>query len=137
MKFFINRNSFGISRVAILATMLSVCISAGGCSLSLHGRQTVQNGEAVTVTGSRIQGSAALGGQGRVSFSSGSVPPAGSSGGQLTLSRGATALVVAGAILSGLAQSWRSTKEAPRPSGDGTIMPSCSCFRQAEEPPAQ
>lgn len=117
-----------------------LCLSITACSLSLHGRQTVQNGQSVTVVGSQIQGAAAVGSQGRVAFSAGSPPPAGASGGQLSLSRGAAALVIAGAIVSGMANAFAAAL-APatvRPAGPGVpIAPTCSCFGQTGEAPAQ
>lgn len=127
----------GYARQLVLSPL---CLSVAGCSFSLHGRQTVQNGQSVTVVGSQIQGAAAVGSQGRVAFSTGSPLPAGASGGQLTLSRGATALVVAGAIVSGMANALAAAL-APvtvRSTGpDGPIAPTCSCFGQTGESAAQ
>lgn len=101
-----------------------------GCAISLHGRETSGGGASTAVTGSRVDASAGAG-QARASASFGSPPPARAAGGQVTLSRGASAALVLGLVLAeavdALGARWREVPPPRRPPR-ASIADTCSCY---------
>lgn len=110
--------------VAALLTMLS------GCAVTLHGQQTTGGGSTATSTGSSVQAGTRIG-NARIGGSFGA-PPAQAMGGQVTFSRGASAVLVLGLALAGAADligEWFKPAPAQRePLAPGGISHTCSCY---------
>jgi len=115
-----------------------------GCAVTLHGQQTAGGGQSITTTGSSVQGGARIG-NARVGGAFGAPPPANAAGGQLSLSRGASAVLVIGVLIAGAVDeigTWlrSSAQQAERMTG-GPISQTCSCYgwrpESAPEQPAQ
>jgi hypothetical protein len=78
--------------------LLPFCLAAAGCSVALHGHQTM-SGAAATATTSAASAGTASTGSARVAASFGAPAPQGAPGGRLGLSGGAAAVLVLGLIL--------------------------------------
>lgn len=118
-----------------------------GCAVTLHGNQTTGGGQSNTTTGSSLQGSARAG-NARVGLSSGTPPGANAVGGQVTFSRGASAVLLLGVAIAGAVDNvsdWLRTPAAAaarrEPLAPGGISHTCSCYGWQPEltpdPPAQ
>ncbi len=111
--------------------VLIAAISAlPGCAVTLHGHQTSGGGSTAMTTGSSVQGSSSVG-NARIGGSFGALP-AQATGGQVTFSRGASAVLVLGLALAGAADligEWFKPAPAPRePLAPGGISHTCSCY---------
>lgn len=112
---------------ALLLMVAMLC----GCTVSLHGRETVEGNAVTRTTGTQVQGAARVG-NGQLSTSFGSKPPAGAQGAQVTLSKGASAVLLVGLAISGTAE-WIGERLRPavirktaQPAGP--ISHTCSCY---------
>ncbi len=101
-----------------------------GCAVTLHGNQTSGGGSTFTNTGSSVQGGARVG-NARVGSSFGTPPTANSFGGQVSLSKGATGLLVLVVVMAGVADEIGALFKpaVPRPAPrTGEISQTCSCY---------
>ncbi len=103
-----------------------------GCAVTLHGQQTSGGGSTSTTVGSSVRASAHSG-NARVGASFGSAPAQGAPGGQLSFSRGASAVLVLAVLISGTVDviaAWFSTpsQSAQRAATEGSISQTCSCY---------
>lgn len=115
---------------ALLPLLLMVALLCG-CTVSLHGRETVDGNTVTRTTGTQIQGAARVG-NGQLSTSFGSKPPAGAQGAQVTLSKGASAVLLVGLAISGTAE-WigerlRTAMTRNNVQSAGPISHTCSCY---------
>ncbi len=107
-----------------------------GCSVTLHGNQTTGGGATVATTGSSVQ-AGRQSGNARVGGSFGAPPAAHAAGGQVTFSRGASAVLVAGLVIAEAVDvigGW-FRPAAPRPERPptGNIAQTCSCYAASNE----
>ncbi len=84
-----------MKHLAIVAVMAAL----PGCAVTLHGNQTTGGGTTAGTTGSSVQAGRQFG-NARVGGSFGTPPPAHAAGGQVTFSRGASAVLVAGLVIA-------------------------------------
>ncbi|MBX3666359.1 MAG: hypothetical protein KF834_11795 [Burkholderiales bacterium] len=125
-------------RLALIALLFLL----HGCAVTLHGQQTTGGGQSATTTGSSVQGGARIG-NARVGGSFGAPPPANAAGGQVSFSRGASAVLVLGVLIAGAVDeigTWfrsPAAARAERLSGE-PISQTCSCYGwRPEAAPAQ
>lgn len=116
-----------MKRLAIVAVMAAL----PGCAVTLHGNQSTGGGTTASTTGSSVQAGRQFG-NARVGGSFGAPPPAHAAGGQVTFSRGASAVLVAGLVIAEAVDvigAWFKPA-APRierlPTGN--ISQTCSCY---------
>lgn len=111
------------------------CAALCGCTIALHGTESVEAGSRATSGSSAVAGSARVA-QARLAFSSGSVPAREIRGARLVLDGEAAALVVIGLVLADLwqrlAEPARATERAQAPARG--IAETCSCYRDGREP---
>ncbi len=110
---------------------LVLVLLCSGCAVTLYGNQTTGGGSTSTTTGSSVQGSTQVG-NARISGSFGSAPPANFQGGQVTLSKGASAVLLLGVAIAGAVEVVRDWMQPEPPrrerlSPDG-ISHTCSCY---------
>lgn len=110
---------------------LVLVMLCSGCAVTLHGHQTSGGGSTSTTVGSSVQGSTNIG-NARISGSFGSPPAANAAGGQVTFSRGASAVLLLGAVVAGTAEVVREWLQPAPPrrerlAPDG-ISHTCSCY---------
>ncbi|MBX3651593.1 MAG: hypothetical protein KF771_09490 [Burkholderiales bacterium] len=125
-------------RLALIALLLLL----HGCAVTLHGQQTTGGGQSATTAGSSVQGGARIG-NARVGGSFGAPRPAHAAGGQVSFSRGASAVLVLGVLIAGAVDeigTWLrspATLQAER-LPEGTISQTCSCYGwRPESAPAE
>jgi hypothetical protein len=124
----------------LMLLLLSGLLS--GCAVTLHGVQTVSGGQSATTTGSSLQGGGRIG-NARVAGSFGAPPPANAAGGQISFSRGASAVLVIGVLIAGAVDeigAWFRSPGTPQAERlpEGPISQTCSCYGWRPEPaPAQ
>ncbi len=114
-----------MSRTAILALL---CLALSGCTVTLFGHQSTGGGAATTTTSSQVSGSAKFAG-GKASFLSGQPVAPNAPGGHVTLSRGASAVLILGLAIAD-AVNYFGTKLGKRPAPDEAISQTCSCYKQ-------
>ena len=121
-------------------TVIIVVMLCSGCAVTLHGHQTSGGGTTTTTTGSSVQGGTRIG-NARIAGSFGNPPAPNAAGGQVTLSRGTSAVLLLGVAIAGTAEvvrEWLQPAPPPRErlSPDG-ISHTCSCYGwQSELTPA-
>lgn len=118
-----------MSRLTLIAVLLLVL---PGCAVSLHGQQTTGGGQAATTLGSSVQGGTRIG-NARIGGSFGAPRPAHVSGGQVTFSRGASAVLVLGVLIAGAIDELGDWLKSPAPATaerlpEGGISHTCSCY---------
>jgi hypothetical protein len=114
-----------------LAGIALVCVAIAGCSTQLHGNQSV-NGAASTTTASSAVAGSAQASAGRVSFASGAPVPPGATGGQVSLGRGGSAVLVLGIVIVDAISSFTAWLNAPKQAAveqPASIADTCSCYR--------
>ncbi len=119
------RRSARLVSVTVLLSALS------GCAVTLHGHQTAGGGTTATTTGGSIHGGARIG-NARIGGSFGTPPTAHAPGGQLALSKGASAVLVLGLVIAGTVEmisDWFAAEPPQREAAaaDG-ISRTCSCY---------
>lgn len=121
---------------------LVMALQLSGCAVTLHGHQTTGSGGTTTTTGSSVQGGTRIG-NARIAGSFGNPPPANATGGQVTFSKGASAVLLLGVVIAGTAEVVREwLQPAPprrEPLAPGGISHTCSCYGWQPEltpPPA-
>lgn len=114
----------------MLVTVVALMAALSGCAVTLHGQQTTGGGSTATTTGSSVQGSTRAG-NAQLGGSFGA-PQRATGGGQVTFSRGASAVLVLGLAIAGAAElvgDWFKPAPAARePLAPGGISHTCSCY---------
>lgn len=107
-----------------------------GCAVHLHGRQATGAGTSATVTGSSFNAGASAG-QARFGAAFGPPPPQGASGGQISFSRGAAAVLLLGLVIAEtvdfIGAQFRQTHGTapaapPARASRASIAETCSCY---------
>ena len=113
---------------AVVAFVL--CMPLAGCFVTLHGNQSTSGGVTTTTTSSHAGGSAKFSG-GRASFSSGQPVAPNAQGGQVTLGKGGTVVLVLGLVIFDTVNYIGSKFSAkPRPAPAESIADTCSCYQK-------
>lgn len=116
-----------MSRLILIVLMLAL----PGCAVTLYGNQTSGGGTTATSTGASVQGGTRIG-NARIGGSFGAPPAAGAPGGQVTFSKGASAVVVLGLVVVGVVDTvaeWFEPAPPPRAArATGGIAHTCSCY---------
>ena len=108
--------------MARIALLMLLCLALPGCTVALFGNQSGGS----TTTSSQVSGSAKFAG-GQASINSGQPVPAGAQGGQVALSRGASAVLILGLAIAD-AVNYFGTKLGKKPASDEAISRTCSCY---------
>lgn len=126
----------------IRTIVICMALALPGCAVTLYGSQTSGGGSTATATGASVQGSTRIG-NARIGGSFGAPPAAGAPGGQVTFSKGASAVLVLGVVVAGIVDTvseWFEPASAPRrEAASGGIAHTCSCYGWQPEltpPPA-
>lgn len=124
----------------MLVSVAALMVALSGCAVTLHGQQAAGGGSTATTTGGSVQGGTRIG-NARLGGSFGTPPAArATGGGQVTFSRGASAVLVLGLVIAGTAEligDWFKPAPAGREAlAPGGISHTCSCYgRQPELTP--
>jgi hypothetical protein len=115
----------------IFAFLLLVPLS--GCYVTLHGHQSTSGGTTATTTSSHVTGSTKFAG-GKASFSSGQPVAPKAPGGQVSLGKGASAVLILGLVIADVVHyfSARHSAREPQPQS-GSIADTCSCYKKSDE----
>ena len=116
--------------------IIAVLAVLPGCAVTLHGNQVTSGGSTATTTSSSVQAGKQFG-NARVGASFGTPPPLNAAGGQVRLSSGPAAVLVAALVMVELADvvgEWFKPAAAraelqPR----GNISQTCSCYAGGAE----
>ena len=111
-------------------SIVLVCVALAGCTTQLHGNQSVSGGASTTTTSSAVIGSARASG-GRVALSSGAAVAPGATGGQVSLGRSGSAVLVLGIVIVDALSSFTSWLSAPKQAAievPASIADTCSCY---------
>lgn len=107
-----------------------------GCAVTLHGNQTMSGGSTATTTGSNVQAGKQFG-NARVGGSFGAPAQGQAAGGQVTFSRGASAVLVVGLVIAGTVDTindWmRPATQRTERLPVGNISQTCSCYASNSE----
>lgn len=108
------------------AVALVLSVALAGCSVAVTGAETSGR----TATAAATQAHARLGSHASATGSFGSPPPAGASGGQVSLSRGAAGVLVLGLVIADLVQALVPGTRAQGAALDPNrpIAQTCSCY---------
>jgi len=121
-----------MKRVVIIAVMAAL----PGCAVTLHGNQISGGGSTAITTGSSVQGGKQIG-NARVGGSFGASPAAHAAGGQVTFSRGASAVLVVGLVIAGtvdtISDRMRTATQRTERLPAGNISQTCSCYASNSE----
>lgn len=115
----------------VLAFLL--CVPLAGCAVTMYGNQSTSGGTTTTTTSSQVSGSV-QGANYKASFSSGGHPVSPkASGGYVSASGNAAAVLVVGLVIADLVHYIRGEPQSkPLPPGTA-ISHTCSCY--GYEPP--
>jgi hypothetical protein len=117
-------------------TLLAACLALSGCTVAMHGHQT--SGSGGTATSSALKLQAGSGGA-RASGSFGAPAPKGAPGAQVSLSRGASAVLVIGLVVAETLHylgARAGGQPAPGAGLDRAISETCSCYGYRPPEPA-
>jgi hypothetical protein len=108
--------------------VLLLCVPLAGCAVTMYGNQSTSGGTTATTTSSQVSGSA-QGTNYKASFSSGGHPVSPkASGGYVSVSGSAAAVLVVGLVIADLVNYIRGEPQAkPLPPGTA-ISHTCSCY---------
>ena len=112
--------------------LIALLLLLHGCAVTLHGQQTTGGGHSASTIGSSVQGGARIG-NARIGGAFGAPPPANAAGGQISLSRGASAMLVLGVLIAGAVDEiggWFRSSAAPQAGRlpEEPISQTCSCY---------
>jgi len=112
--------------------LIALLLLLHGCAVTLHGQQTTGGGQSASTIGSSVQGGARIG-NARIGGAFGAPPPANAAGGQISLSRGASAVLVLGVLIAGAVDeigAWFRSPAAARAERlpEEPISQTCSCY---------
>jgi|LNFM01.1.fsa_nt_gb hypothetical protein len=121
-------------RLALIVLLLLL----HGCAVTLHGQQTTGGGQSASTMGSSVQGGTRIG-NARIGGAFGAPPPANAAGGQISFSRGASAVLVLGVLIAGAVDEiggWFRSSAAPQAGRlpEEPISQTCSCYGWRPEP---
>lgn len=118
-----------MNRTACITLVVLVCAALPGCSVRMHGNQSVTGGTATTTTSSQVSGSTRFSG-GKASFSSGGQPVSPRAPGGHVAASGSAAAVLIGVVMIADLVNYLRGEPQPRPLPAGTkIMDTCSCYQ--------
>jgi hypothetical protein len=106
------------------------CAALAGCSTQLHVNQSASGGASATTASSAVTGSVRAS-SGQVAFSSGSRAASGATGGQVSLGRGGSAVLVLGLVIVDAVSQFASWLSAPGKAANelpASISHTCSCY---------
>jgi hypothetical protein len=108
--------------------ILLFCAPLAGCAVTMHGNQSTSGGTTATTTSSQVSGSA-QGANYKASFSSGGHPVSPrASGGYVSVSGNAAAVLIGVVVIADLVNYFRGTPQ-PKALPPGTeISHTCSCY---------
>lgn len=110
--------------------LVPVCLALSGCSVALNGQQTTNNGATTTATSAATRGQASIGAV-KASASFGAPAPAGASGGQVSFSRGASAVLIVGLLVAEVVNYFSAISDGRAQSASDpqrSIAGTCSCY---------
>jgi hypothetical protein len=114
---------------AARASWVVLCLALSGCYVKMGGVESTAGGVHTTTTSSQVAGSARFS-NGAAAFSSGQRVSPGATGGQVSLGKGATGVLVVGLVFVDLV-SYIVGVSAPKPLPPGEkIMDTCSCYQK-------
>ena len=111
--------------------ILLACLALSGCYVATYGNQSVNGGATSTNTSSQV-GATAKFSAGRASFSSGQPVSPGAPGGQVSLSRGGSAIIAVGLVVAEAVQ-YLGALLSPAPESVPqavSIADTCSCYQK-------
>ena len=110
--------------------VLLLCVPLAGCAVTMYGNQSTSGGTTTAATSSQVSGSA-QGANYKTSFSSGGYPVSPrASGGYVSVSGNAAAVLVVGLVFADLVNTLRGEPQAkPLPPGTA-ISHTCSCYQK-------
>ena len=109
-----------------LAILVSLTLS--GCFVKVHGVESTGGGAHTTATSSHVGGAARFS-NGAASFSSGQRVSPSAPGGQVSLGKGASGVLIVGLVIADLV-NYLVGAPAPTPlPPDAKIMDTCSCYK--------
>ena len=115
-----------MKRMRTVSTLL-LCVPLAGCAVTMYGNQSASGGTTATTTSSQVSGSA-QGANYKASFSSGGHPVSRASGGYVSVSGNAAAVLIGVVVFSDLVNYFRGAPQ-PKPLPPGTaISHTCSCY---------
>ncbi len=115
-----------------LIAIVLILAALSGCSATLYGLQS-SGGSDTTTTGSSVH-VAKQAGNARISSAFGSAPPLNAAGGQITFSNNASAVLMLGLAVAGIAETvghWFTAPASPQRNdapAPGGIAHTCSCY---------
>jgi len=110
------------------AAILALCAALPGCAVQLYGNQFTSAGTTTTVASSQVVASAATS-NARVSFFSGQPVSAAAPGGQVRISSGSAAGVLAAVVAVAEFLDYIGGGAGPKPlPPDARISHTCSCY---------
>ena len=110
------------------AATILLCLVLSGCSVAMYGNQSTSGGTTITTTSAQVSGSA-QGANYKASFSSGGHPVSPrASGGYVSVSGNAAAVLIGVVVIADLVNYFRGTPQ-PKALPPGTeISRTCSCY---------
>lgn len=111
------------------ALTLVLALALSGCAVALSGQESTGNGHTVSTTAAATRGHVSAG-SAKLGASFGTPEPAGAAGGQVSFSRGASAILVLGLVLAEMVNYFGSASEGTQPAPDPgrSIANTCSCY---------
>jgi hypothetical protein len=114
---------------ARMSILMILPLALSGCFVKVSGLETTGGGSSITTTSTQVAGTARFS-HGAASFSSGSRVSPSAPGGQATLGRGASGVLIVGLVFADL-WNYLVGPSQPRPqSPDEKIMDTCSCYQK-------
>ncbi len=111
-----------------LLIALPLCLALSGCYVVLSGHQSTSGGATTTTTAAATNVNVSAG-SARLGASFGTPPAPNAPGGQLALSRGASALLLLGVVIADAINNLGAPDAAPRPGARrASIAETCSCY---------
>jgi hypothetical protein len=110
--------------------VLLLCVPLAGCAVTMYGNQSTSGGTTTAATSSQVSGSS-QGANYKTSFSSGGYPVSPrASGGYVSVSGNAAAVLVGVVVIADLVNTLRG-ESRPKPQPPGTaISHTCSCYQK-------
>lgn len=109
--------------------LLPLCLSLSGCYVAFSGHQNTSGGVTTTTTGAATRAHIS-GGSGRFGAAFGTPPAPGAPGGQVSLPRGASALLLLGLVIGDTLNYLGARLAGAPPSAPrrDSIAETCSCY---------
>ncbi len=109
--------------------LLPLCLSLSGCYVAYSGHQSTGGGVTTTTSSAAVRGQINTG-SARVGASYGTPPAPGAPGGQVSLTRGASALLLLGLVIGDTLNYLGASMSGTPPSAPrrDSIAETCSCY---------